>query len=288
MAAFVVGFLVLAVVGCDAPETRTDGTVRVYTTLPVVEYVLRQVAGRSIEVGRLLQPGSSAHSYEPRPSDARAVADAALVVYAADHLDRWAARTTAARRLELMSLLPDSLRYYPSERHGVADPHFWLDPMAMRTIVRGLPPVLCDLLPSDCEAFRSNADAADNDLLRLHDEIRGHLSAVQQQTHVMATPFFGYFARRYGLRVAGVIGVTEVLDSGPRQIADLVRALKNSSESVDAVICEAGESQVAAEMLADLLAARLVAIDAVGGAPGRETYRELMLYNVRQLLGENL
>ncbi len=58
-------------------------------TTPQVADMARAVAGRRGEVKQMLRPGVDAHDFEPRPSDARAVAEGDVLVASGGELDDW-------------------------------------------------------------------------------------------------------------------------------------------------------------------------------------------------------
>ncbi len=273
--------------GCQKPDSDEDRRPIIYTTLPVIQYVVEDIVSPSVEVRRLLDPGSSPHSYEPVPSDARAALDAVLVVYASRHLDRWATRLANVESLELLSLVPDSLRYYPWSAPESPDPHFWLDPVALRAAVARLPSALCPILPERCSRFSAAADSLMGELSRLDSTIGHRLRQNAPKTLVLATPFFGYFARRYDFQVAAILGRSGAVDSSPRQITDAVHRLESSRTQIAGVVTEANESQAASRMVAEMLKTRVIMIDPVGGSTGRQSYDELMRYNLQQLLGDS-
>jgi zinc transport system substrate-binding protein len=93
--AVAMGLLVLvAACGGDEPASSDDRP-RFVTTIPPFEMILRPVVEGRATVERLLDPGASPHTYDPTPSDLRAVSNATALVYGAEHLDGWAANLPA-------------------------------------------------------------------------------------------------------------------------------------------------------------------------------------------------
>jgi ABC-type Zn uptake system ZnuABC Zn-binding protein ZnuA len=83
--------LALAACGADGPNgsAAQEGDVRVVATTTHVADLARAVGGERAGVDSLLTPGSDPHDYEPRPSDARALADADVVLRSGGDLDEW-------------------------------------------------------------------------------------------------------------------------------------------------------------------------------------------------------
>ena len=67
------------VAGCGDGDTGASDRIALATTTQVADLTRNVAAGRT-EVRQVLRPNSDPHDYEPRPSDARAVTQAAVIV----------------------------------------------------------------------------------------------------------------------------------------------------------------------------------------------------------------
>ncbi|MCQ0970667.1 zinc ABC transporter substrate-binding protein [Paracoccus sp. TK19116] len=94
----------------------------VVTDIPVVGALVQQVMGDLGTVDVLLPQGGNAHSYQMRPSEARQVQNADLLIWIGPNLTPWLARATdnlgAGTQLRLLDLPETHRRVYPDE-----DPH---------------------------------------------------------------------------------------------------------------------------------------------------------------------
>jgi ABC-type Zn uptake system ZnuABC Zn-binding protein ZnuA len=113
----------IALAGCGEDDGASPGSVEVVATTTQAAEIARVVGDDRAEVTGLLQPNSDAHGYEPRPSDAQAVATADLVVRSGGEVDEWLdeiarciERLPAARRKLVTT--HDALGYYAS-RYGL-------------------------------------------------------------------------------------------------------------------------------------------------------------------------
>ena len=274
---------------CQTTDRAGTDLPVIYTTFPIVETIVREVTGPAVEVRRLIDAGKSPHSYEPRPSDIREAHRASAIFYAGENLDAWATEMSDVRKVSLLGLLPDSLKFFPFPASNVPDPHFWMDPLALRAVAEALPEVICQVLPpgSDCTGFDERAAGFAQELMLLDAEIETRVAELRPKVRlVLSTPFMRYFTRRYDLEVAATLGKGEGVDPGPSRLAALARELDAVPERTLLVVYEARESRTAARTVAELLGARLVPVDPIGGAEGRDSYRQMMMFNMRQLLGE--
>lgn len=82
---------VIALAGCSTSGDAgaDDGTLRVVATTTQMGDVVREIVGDDAEVTQLLQPGQSAHSYDPTPEALTALANADVLVINGAGLEEW-------------------------------------------------------------------------------------------------------------------------------------------------------------------------------------------------------
>ncbi|PPG27243.1 ABC transporter substrate-binding protein [Pseudoclavibacter sp. RFBB5] len=93
------GLSTLALAACSGPAAGTDASAAptaegeaftvVATTTQVADFTRELTDGLNVEVTQLLQPGMSAHSFEPTPADLVALGSADLVVSSGAGLEEW-------------------------------------------------------------------------------------------------------------------------------------------------------------------------------------------------------
>ncbi|MEX0599375.1 MAG: metal ABC transporter substrate-binding protein, partial [Rhodothermales bacterium] len=208
--------------GCRGEE---ESSARFVATLPPLAAVVSPVAGEPVAV--LVPGGASPHTYEPRPSDARKAARADVLFYGSETLDGWAATLESPSHVALVDLLPDSLRLPAFHGHGV-DPHFWMDPIAVKSVAGELADVLCSVEPERCSTYRSNARAFAQELDVVHDSLRIMMDPVAGARVVLAHPFLHYFAERYDLRVVGIVEELSGSEPTPRGLHRMIDAARDA------------------------------------------------------------
>jgi zinc transport system substrate-binding protein len=249
--------------------------------------VLRPVVEGRGTVERLLDPGASPHTYDPTPSDLRAVSNATALVYGAEHLDGWAADLSADRRLALVDLLPPSARLsFGEDGHGGAgdatiDPHFWTDPLAVKGLLPVLADTLCALDAAGCATYRANADSFATALAALDTRLQRIMGPVRETPVLLAQPFFRYFLHRYGPRLVGVVEPRPGTQPTARDLRRLVERAR--AAGARAVLTQRQLSDQAAAAVAEPSALPLIQLDPLGGVEGRDTYASLLLSNARRL-----
>ena len=281
-----IGLLLLAACGGgEAPSS--DERPRFVTTIAPFEMILRPVVEGRGTVERLLDPGASPHTYDPTPSDLRAVSNATALVYGAEHLDGWAADLSADRRLALVDLLPPNARLsFEEGGHGGAgdatiDPHFWTDPLAVKGLLPALADTLCALDADGCTTYRANADSFATALAALDTRLQRIMGPVRETPVLLAQPFFRYFLHRYGPRLVGVVEPRPGTQPTARDLRRLVEQAR--AAGARAVLTQRQLSDQAAAAVAEPSALPLIQLDPLGGVEGRDTYASLLLSNARRL-----
>jgi ABC-type Zn uptake system ZnuABC Zn-binding protein ZnuA len=275
-------FVVCAALGAGAVHARP---LNVVATLPAILAWAAEVGGPDVTVSAVPANGASPHDYQPRPSDSRRLASADVVLMVAEPIDGWVTKTARAAGLgakPLVALWNLEARTNAPAGVDAANPHFWLDPAVAAVVVNHIGAVFAEAAPDKAADFRSRADADENALAALDDELRGILAPVKGRTVVCHHDAFAYFLNRYGIPVAGVLSEGPDRAPGPRRISALVTAAK--SASARAVLITPGDDRRLAARVAADLGVPLVELDAMEAgeaAPGR--YAETMRDNARRL-----
>jgi ABC-type Zn uptake system ZnuABC Zn-binding protein ZnuA len=196
----VAGLVVLA--GCGADE-KPKAAATVVATTPQVADMARAVAGRRAQVTQILRPGIDAHEFEPRPSDARAVAEADVLVASGGELDDWVGEIASAAGFmgERLTVLDEI------EPASQEDPHWWQDPRKAVRAVGEIERLLVRADPRGRATYESNARAYTARLRRMDRSIAACVARVPaaQRNLVTTHDAFGYYARRYGIHVVGAL-----------------------------------------------------------------------------------
>ena len=168
--------------------------------------------------------------------------------------------------------------------HGdeLLNAHVWLDPELAIVQVENIAEGLAAADPAHAQAYQDNAAAYVGRLAALDEELSGQLEPLAGADIITFHEAFAYFARAFGLNVAGVIEREPGEEPGTREIAetcDLVRSL-----GVPALFVEPQYPQRAAETIARETGAAIYTLDpAVTGDGEMDSYERAMRENARVL-----
>ena len=270
MCAALVGVLTLAILptscGSKTPEQHP---LRVVVSIAPLAGLVAPILPEGSSIRVLVPANRTAHGYAPNPQDLAEIAKADLVVLVGLGLDsriESTARRSDAAVVSMAEVLgisgenhdPPQHDHDDDHHHGGADPHLWLDPVLAARFVRGLP----GHLP---ESMRAHLRAVDLTVDRINDvdkAYRERLAPFAGRAIVAHHNSMSRLAERYGLRVAGVLRSSELLEPSPEDVAKIRRVIEK--EGIGAIFVEPQFGGGIPQRLADSLGVRLVVFDPLG------------------------
>ncbi|NQU69829.1 MAG: zinc ABC transporter substrate-binding protein [Rhodospirillales bacterium] len=233
------------------------------------------------EPALLLPAGATPHSYSLRPSDARKLARADLVIRVGPALESFLAKPLAniAHRARVVTLMRDvHLSLIPHSGHDdqESDPHIWLDPENARRIVRHVTAVLARADPDNGSRYTANSKKLLARIDRLDGFISTTLKPVRRMPYIVFHDGYQYFERRYGLNHVAAITLSPERTPGARrlqQIRGIIRA-----NGARCVFTEPQFSPTLAHALTRGANTRIATLDPLGDGirPGPDAWFKMM------------
>ncbi len=253
------------------------------------------MGGDAIVATHLIPAGQDAESFQPRPQDLAQLRDAQVVLRVGVDYDLWLepllrqsgnaaiqrgapGYIDASRDVALLDVRAGGAGPGDGHAHGRGNPHYWLDPANAEMITGTLLEALARLDPPNAKRHEANRLAF---LARLEAKLREWQAALATTPALIAYhDTWPYFARRFRLRIAGVVETRPGIAASPAHLAELAR--RGRELRVAAVIREPHEPRRDAEFLAARIGARVVVLaSGVGAVPEARDYLSLIDYNVR-------
>ncbi|HLF40622.1 MAG TPA: zinc ABC transporter substrate-binding protein [Acidimicrobiia bacterium] len=282
-----VGLVLLLVAACGGDDGRAQtaagSTARIQVVAgfyPLAE-AARRVGGERVEVANLTPAGAEPHELELSPRQVDRIADADVVFHLGGGFQPAVEETAerhAARPVDLLRDLPVS--------RDEADPHVWLDPVLMMSMVGAVEEALAAADPPGRAAYAANASAYRTELEALDDEFRTGLAGCARRVLVTSHAAFGHLAARYGLEQEAIAGLSPEGEPDPRRLSELVDAVRESGTTT--VFSETLTSSRIAETLAREAGVATAVLNPLEGLTdeeiGRgETYASVMRQNLAAL-----
>ena len=279
-----------------------DRRIHVLATTTVLADLVRSTGGDRVVVDSLVPAGAEPHTFAPRPSDMRKVADADVIVMNGLGLDDWLrplaaeAKRSAAALVELGVGLDGVTYLTGSEGSGDApvtatstgpvNPHLWLNVAYAEKYVDRIADALVAARPSDADAIRASAVAYRAKLEDLDASIRSRIAALPAD-HRRVVSFhdaFPYYAAAYGLDIVGVVVPVPGQEPSASEVAALVDAIRAAGAT--AIFAEAQFTPKVADQIAAETGATVVATlynDSLG-APPADSYVGIMQWDTDQVV----
>ena len=258
-----------------------DLPIRVVTSIPPLAMLVSELGGDRVLVHSILPPGADPHTFEPRPSDAAAVANADVIVSFGSSIDDWLGDVLAASDGAGIVRLDPEATGQAGDHGDECDPHVWLDPLWVRE--HAIAPIHRALAAADPEGaprYGVSARAMSEEMSDLEAEVREELALASTRSFLAWHPAWNRFAARFDLHPVGALGESEGREPSLRTMIAAVRL--GRAAGVRAVLVEPQTDGRHARVLADELGVPLVTVDPLGSAWSldRATYASLLRFNV--------
>jgi ABC-type Zn uptake system ZnuABC Zn-binding protein ZnuA len=290
------GFALAAAVMIAAPALAV---VRVVATTTDVAALVAAVGGEHVTVETIVPPATDPEAFEPRPGDIDKVRRANLLVRVGLGYDFWLdtlvaqlgdkrlmrggeGYVDASAGIPLLEIRGQSVVNEGGHAHGVANPHYWLDPANAITVTAGIVEALAHLAPVERDAFVAN-----------RERFLAELEARRKRWNESLAPFAGvkliayhnswpYFARRFRLDVVDFIEPKPGVAPSPAHLARLIA--EGRKAGVRAILHEPYEPEDASRLAAERLGVPFVRLaTSVGSLPHTDDYLALLDFNVTAL-----
>ncbi len=253
------------------------GRIPVAVSIPPLADFVAGVGGNRVEIEVLVPPGASPHTFTLEPAQMRFLSRARLLVVVGLGLEFWLEDAVAAAGNPDLEVVVASRGVKPLD----SNPHVWLDPLLAVLQVANVRNALERIDPEHRLDYEINAARYIGRLLELDASIRRRVATWSHREFVAFHPAWAYFAARYGLIQAAVIESSPGKEPSPAEMARIIETVRRLK--VRAIFAEPQFSPRAAQTIAAETGARVLFLDPLGGVPGRETYFQLMEYNLEQM-----
>ena len=223
-----IGILAGSATSAETPKNKRK--ISIIATTSIIGDTARAVAAEAADVHTLMGPGVDPHLYKPTRADMAIMSKADLLLVNGLLLEGKFEETF--ERLEkagkivirLGDLLERSSLRTPPEFNNHHDPHIWMDPTIWSQISRFIYEQLSKALPEHKDIFEKNLLVFQDTLKKLDEYATKTVAQIPEgrQHLVTAHDAFGYFGRRYRLKIHSIQGISTESEAGVRQIEELI------------------------------------------------------------------
>jgi len=287
------------------PETLP----KVVATNSVTCGLTKEIAGETIDLKCLIDPGSDPHVYEPKPDDRKSIETAQLILYAGYNFEPSlikliTATSNPAPKIAVNEIaVPSPLMSEEGHSHDhekesksnptaekEVDPHVWHSAKNGAEIAKTISKNLIALRPDKAETYAQNTTRITTEIDRIDTWIKAQIATIPANQRKLVTTHdaLGYYSKAYGVPIEGALsGISTEEQPTATRIKELVKVIKQTQvptifaeitinpKLIEAVAKEANVKVSERELFADGLGAK--------GSEG-ETYAEMLIANTKSIV----
>ena len=268
-----------------APLRGFAADLSVVVDIPPVHALVSRVMAGAGSPDLLIGTGASPHHHALRPSQARALEGAGVVVWVGPRLTPGLETplTTLAARARIVTLFQQDAAYALHLREGAefggnhedehqdhghsdegADPHAWLSPEVAKTWTDTVAAALATVDPGSADLYLANAEAARAEIDKAVLSAQEALQPVQDAPFMVDHDAFQYFEHAFGLHAIGAVSDAEAVPPGPARM----RAVRDriAQSGIVCIVAEPGGNLKRLDTVTAGRQVRTVVIDPLGAA----------------------
>ncbi|OGN88537.1 MAG: hypothetical protein A2Z74_07020 [Chloroflexi bacterium RBG_13_46_9] len=252
--------LVFLTVSCQPPPKSEK--INIVVTYSILGSVVRDLVGDLANVIVSVPNGLDPHEWEPSARDIASIFKADYIIQNGLNLEGGMEKTLQEAKNKGIKFFTATdhitVRYVkpgegvssgdPDQVVGAPDPHFWFDPVSMKSVVAALSTALKSDLNIDVAIQAADIEKR---LDKLHSEVTDILALIPTENRKLVTGHesMGYFADRYGFELIGVIvpSLSSLAEVSAADLASLKKAIIDNHVKV--IFTELGTSPVVAEAI---------------------------------------
>ena len=275
-------FLITAAAGfflfrqTPAPPTKNERLQIAATIFPLYD-IARNIGGVKTDVFLILPPGASPHTFDLKPQDVAKIQKADLVLAIGHGLDDWV--TSALNSPDKKVVIDKDIVI--KKLGGEDDPHYWLSVKNAKQIALNISEILINHDPANRSYYLQNTISYLVQLELLEKELTELSLKIGNRSFVTFHDAWYYFSEERGLNVAASFEPFPGKSPSPSDLNQFGKAVKASGTKVIY-----SEPQIPSDLLEAVvkdLGVKIVVLDPTGGIKDRDSYINLMRYNMHEI-----
>lgn len=258
-----------------------DPPLRVVASFSILGDMVKEIGGERVSLTTIVGPNADAHSFEPTPKDAKALAQAQVLVINGLDFEGWLPRLVQASGFEGLQVLASQgveLRHLTDEErmhesqadkehdhehdtehgHGDVDPHAWQDLSNGMIYAKNIADGLSLADPKRRGYYQSRLQTYVAQMKTLDAEIKQGFAEIPLSKRKVITSHdaFGYFARAYGIQFISVVGLSSDAQPSAKDVAAIISLAKK--EQISGVFIENTTNSKLAKQIARETGAKVI------------------------------
>jgi len=291
-------------------EKRDDNKINIAVTIYPLKAILDEIVGDKINIAVVLPVGASPHTFEPKPSDLKKISDSQILFYVSENLDAWSLKLSPddnknqnkQKLISTLEMVDDNLllesdiqcteHNHKNEEHKKnkhvhtkIDPHFWLSPKVVKSILPKLIKIISQLDSNNSKYYKANGINFSKQLDSIISSVKNIISFDKANSNNLKIftfhNSFAYFINDFDLIYGGSIQEYSNKESGTKYVADITSKVKQAG--VKSIFTEPQLNPKSAEIISNELGINLFLLDPIGGNDKNKTYKQLIINNAKTI-----
>lgn len=268
--------------------SAADRKLNVVCTLPDLAAVAHQIGGEFINLATLAGPAEDPHFVDPRPSFARVLNKADLLIEGGAELESgWlppimqnarnpkilpgqSGHLNAAEGVALKDKPAGPIDRSQGDVHAAGNPHYLMDPQHAAIVGRTIAARLAKLDSAHASEYNANAQEFADKMGAQLAEWQKTMAAVKGQKVIVYHMNFTYFIERFGLEMFDALEPKPGVEPSPAHIASLIKRAK--AAGVKLALIEENRPRKTAERVAQEIGGRVVVLHHMPQTSGADRY----------------
>lgn len=236
------------------------------------KYFVEKIVQDKFEVNVMVNPGSSPHNFEPKPSQMKALAKSKIYFISGDNSElAWINRfkqnakntlfIDSVKGIEKIAMID---HHHDEDGHDLhededdaLDPHTWLDPINVKTIAKNIYEAVILVDEVNKDFYENNYNKFLIELDNLNLELNNILEPYKNRAFMVFHPSWGYFAKRYNLKQIAV--ESQGKEPKPNELINLINEAKE--HDIKVIFTSPQFSKKAAKVISENIKGNVEVID---------------------------
>jgi len=278
-----------------SPAPEASSKPLVVATNTIACGLTKEIAGDTVDLKCLIDPGSDPHVYQPKPEDSKAIEQAKLILYGGYDFEPGLiklikATSNSAPKVAVNEVAVPQPQQFDEDGKTVTDPHVWQNAQNGIAIAQTISQELGKIAPNNAATYTSNTQKLTNEISQIDTWIKSEIATIPPKQRKLVTTHdaFGYYSKAYGIPIEGALeGISTEEAPTPARVGALSKDIQKEGvptifaettinpRLITAVAKEAKVKVAKEELFADGLGEK--------GTEG-ETYQGMLIANTRTIV----
>lgn len=265
--------------------TFAQDKVNVVASASIFRDMAEQVGGEYVNTQSIVPIGADPHTYTPKPSDAKLVTEADLILINGLTFEGWINELieNSGTKAKVV-LITEGVRPITSLVYdNASDPHAWMDALNGVVYVQNIASALATVDPKHSAEYIKNAEAYKKEIKQADAYIKKQIQSIPADKRVLITSHdaFQYFGRAYGIELNAIQGISTEAEARAKDVQRVIQTIRQ--KNVPAIFIESTINPKLLKQISDDTGAQIggeLFADSLGEEDGPGgTYIKMLTHN---------